>query len=279
MKLSIITINYNNKDGLRKTIDSVVRQTFRDYEYIIIDGGSTDGSVDVIKENEEYVSYWVSEKDNGIYHAMNKGVKVAKGDYCLFMNSSDTIYSSNTLQDIFSTIIKEDIVYGNFVSSGQLRINEKKITLLNLLTHTIGHQSSFIKRDLLLKNPYDESLRIVSDWKFFFQELILKNASYRKIDTIIAVFDNTGVSMNNQEYLKKERDEELKKILSPIMYDEINKYFGVKDKYYNLFVNIGESPHKWRFYNAVVVLLKIIMINKGWAKELHIFKKQDNVNS
>ena len=89
MKLSVITINFNNRDGLRKTIESVVNQTYNDFEYIIIDGGSTDGSVDVIKEYADRIDYWVSEPDKGIYNAMNKGIDVAKGEYCIFMNSGD----------------------------------------------------------------------------------------------------------------------------------------------------------------------------------------------
>ena len=93
MLFSIITINYNNSEGLRQTIDSVVSQTYHEYEYIVIDGGSTDGSVDIIGFFSDKVDYWVSEKDRGIYHAMNKGVAQAHGDYCIFMNSGDSFYN------------------------------------------------------------------------------------------------------------------------------------------------------------------------------------------
>lgn len=272
MKLSIITINFNNKLGLENTIKSIICQTFTDYEYIIIDGGSVDGSVDVIKKYEPHIDYWVSEKDNGIYNAMNKGVKVAHGDYCLFMNSSDTLFEPKTLQDVFSKDINEDIIYGNLMASGRIQKAVDKITFRNLLTHTIGHQSSFIKRTLLLNNPYDESLKIVSDWKFFFQELIINNASYRRISTVIAVFDVTGVSMSNQQYLIQERDRELKKIFPPIVYEEICRYFGVNDKYYELFINIGESPNKKRFYNTIITLLKVFMLNRGWVRKLSLIK-------
>ena len=272
MKLSIITINYNNKLGLEKTIQSIICQTFKDYEYIIIDGGSTDGSVDIIKKYESNINHWVSERDKGIYHAMNKGVMAASGDYCLFMNSSDTIYKPETLEEVFSQVICEDVIFGNLVSSGHIQKAVDKITLLNLLTHTIGHQSSFIKRSLLLNNPYDEKLKIVSDWKFFFQELILNNVSYKKVDTIIADFDMTGISMNNQQYLMQERDQELKKIFPPKIYEEIYRYFGVNDKYYELFINIGESPNKKKFYNMIVILLKVIMLNRGWVKKLSFLK-------
>ena len=93
MKFSIISINYNHKEGLIRTIKSVLCQNNDNYEYIIIDGGSSDGSVDVIKDNAANIAYWVSEKDNGVYHAMNKGVAKAKGDYLIFMNSGDCFHS------------------------------------------------------------------------------------------------------------------------------------------------------------------------------------------
>ncbi|MFT4805390.1 MAG: glycosyltransferase involved in cell wall biosynthesis, partial [Psychroserpens sp.] len=100
MKLSIITINFNNAVGLKKTIESVVNQTSNDFEYIVIDGGSNDGSVDVIKEYEAKVSYWVSEVDKGIYHAMNKGILLAKGDYLEFLNSGDILVNETVIQKI-----------------------------------------------------------------------------------------------------------------------------------------------------------------------------------
>lgn len=272
MKVSVITINYNNKEGLEKTIKSVLEQTFNDFEFIIIDGGSSDGSVDIIKKYIRHIDYWVSEKDKGIYNAMNKGIKVSNGEYCIFMNSSDTFYCPTTLQEFYSQNPSEDIVYGNFVSQNKIINQVEKITLHNLLTHTIGHQSTFIKRYLLEKNPYDENLKIVADWKFFFQELVLNNASYKKINTIIADFDVSGISMRNQLLLKEERDSELKKMLPPIMYNEIYKFFGINDKYYELFTNIGESPNKWKFYNTIIILLKIIKLNKGWIKNVHLKK-------
>ena len=97
MKFSIITINYNNKDGLEMTINSVLGQSFQGFEYIIIDGGSTDGSIDIIKKYESRIDYWVSEPDNGVYNAMNKGIRKATGDYINFMNSGDAYHSSSAL--------------------------------------------------------------------------------------------------------------------------------------------------------------------------------------
>ena len=111
-KLSVITINYNNKNGLIKTINSVINQTYKDFEFIIIDGGSTDGSLEVIQEYSGQINYWVSEPDNGIYHAMNKGIVMAKGEYCNFMNSGDCFFDEQVLKNAFSHNLSVDIFIG-----------------------------------------------------------------------------------------------------------------------------------------------------------------------
>ena len=113
MKLSVITVNFNHKEGLKNTINSVICQKdFDDYEFIVIDGGSTDGSKDVIVENSSRISYWVSEKDGGIYNGMNKGIKVAKGEYLIFMNSGDTFYNDHVLADVFYQNCEAEFIVG-----------------------------------------------------------------------------------------------------------------------------------------------------------------------
>ena len=153
-KLSIITVNLNNAIGLRKTIESVVNQTFTDFEYIIIDGGSTDGSVDVIREYSEKITYWVNEPDKGIYNAMNKGIKIAKGEYLQFLNSGDFLIDNRVLKSIFDLERNEDVLYGEAVLGDNL---EKKIKFPPspkiidheyFWTNTLTHQSTLIKRTL-----------------------------------------------------------------------------------------------------------------------------------
>ena len=114
MKLSIITINLNNKEGLQKTIESIVNQTFRDYEFIIIDGGSNDGSIDVIELYKENITYWISEPDKGIYNAMNKGISIAKGEYYYFLNTGDRLISNDVLEKIFEDDPHESFICANF---------------------------------------------------------------------------------------------------------------------------------------------------------------------
>ena len=146
MRYSIITINYNNKGGLEKTINSVLGQSFHNYEYIIIDGGSTDGSVEIIKKYASQIDYWVSESDNGVYNAMNKGIGKASGEYLNFMNSGDTFHSSSALETISDLHSDDDIIIGGYYETEKgvsHTIPPHDVTLLTLLKYTINHQATF----------------------------------------------------------------------------------------------------------------------------------------
>ncbi len=200
MKFSIITINYNNKEGLEKTIQSVLGQTFHDYQFIIIDGGSTDGSLDIIKQNADHIDYWVSEPDGGRYPAMNKGIKQAKGDFLNFMNSGDTFHSPTVLEDIAKMNLTEDIITGGFYDQEKgikHIIKPQEVTLLTMLKNTFNHQSTFIKKQLFDKRLYDERYVIQSDAKFNYQSIIFDNCSVRIIDYIVANYDFNGISSNS----------------------------------------------------------------------------------
>ena len=206
VKLSIITINLNNAEGLRKTIESVVYQTSVDYEYIVVDGASTDGSVEVIKQFEDKITYWVSEPDKGIYNAMNKGIHKATGDYCLFLNSGDWLADNLVISDFCNLRYKEEIVSGNIYLSDNKIIELKKavcskdLTYDVLLNSVVYHQSTFIKRTLFdIYGLYSEKYRIISDWEFFIKTLIVGNCTYTNFDRIIAYYDLNGISAQKGE--------------------------------------------------------------------------------
>lgn len=218
-KFSIITINYNNKEGLRKTIESVVGQSFRDFEYIIIDGGSTDGSIEVIKEYAGEVDYWVSEPDKGIYHAMNKGVLQAHGEYLNFMNSGDEFYNNGVLQEVAPSL-DSDIVVGKIVHGTEVwGFHKEDITLMDLIRGTVLHQASFFRKELFDENRYDESYKIVSDWKFYIQTLIFNNATFRNIRSIVCRFVPGGVSETDAGT----RDMERKRVYKELFPDRMMK--------------------------------------------------------
>ena len=209
MTLSIVTINYNNIEGLRKTIDSVLSQTWHDFEWIIIDGGSTDGSKELIEETANKLtdsdfnplSYWCSEPDKGIYNAMNKGIKHCNGEYLNFMNSGDTFYKCNTTETVFSTQYTEDVLYGDvYFQNGEEKYFHKlpeNITLLNYLRKDfINHQSCFIRRERQLQHMYDESFKISADTDFFMFSLT-QGAKFRYLNIPIAIYALGGLSSSN----------------------------------------------------------------------------------
>ena len=263
MKLSIITINYNNAEGLRKTLASVAAQTFRDFEHIIVDGGSTDGSVEIIREyaDEQAIRLkgykairqencnadnltslpitWISERDKGIYNAMNKGIeialgrrvvnafnrselvedknkgiKMANGEYLLFLNSGDYLVDADTLKNVFEDANDVDIIYGDRINvyedGSQKKVNyfPDKITGSFMYHSMISHQASFIKSDLFVKyDLYREDLKYASDWEFFLKTFLLYNCTYQHIHQYVVYFDCLGISSvaNNNKEMWEER--------------------------------------------------------------------------
>lgn len=218
MRLSIITINYNNSSGLEKTIKSVMSQNYTDMEYIVIDGGSTDQSVDIIKKYESGIAYWISEKDNGIYNALNKGIKVATGDYLLFLNSGDHFYGNDVLLKNewhltdFELIAFDIHVFGQ--GYDQINKHPDKLKFSFLFEETFAHQSVFIKRDLFDKvGLYDETLKIVSDWKFFIHAITFHQATYKTVHEVLSTYYLDGISSSGEgsSIRSKERENVLSK--------------------------------------------------------------------
>lgn len=216
MKLSIITISYNNASGLKLTMESVVNQHYDDFEYIVVDGGSKDGSVEVIESivsKSKIDIHWISEPDKGIYHAMNKGIQMAKGDYLQFLNSGDKLAADDVLK-LFSSRLPANcpILYGNMLKNlpeGLYRdrgLAGKQIRFRDMFLGTLNHSPAWIKKELFNQyGLYDESLRIVSDWKWFLEVICLHrvNPVYTNLD--ITVFDMTGISNTQSDLEKNER--------------------------------------------------------------------------
>lgn len=226
MKLSIITINFNNASGLRRTLDSVLSQTWKDFEYIVIDGGSSDGSVDLIRNFADQLSFWVSEKDSGIYNAMNKGIEHAKGEYCLFLNSGDFLIKKDILQKIFQYNFYEDIVSFSVINTDRnlsfLKKPPKNLSLFSLIEGNLSHPSTLIHRTVFDQiGFYDESKKIVSDWCFFIDSLIVHHCSYKAFDDILTVFDRSGssTSTNNPAIRQEEISSYLQKTFPRILHD------------------------------------------------------------
>lgn len=274
MKLSIITINYNNRAGLIKTIDSIVNQSYRDYEYIIIDGASTDGSAEVIRDYADRINYWVSEPDNGIYNAMNKGIDVAKGEYLIFMNSGDIFCETNTIERVVALGLNADIICGNTIMPHRQE-PPKDITFSSLYSGSICHQCAFIRTGLMKKYKYDEKYKIVSDRKFFVQALILENCSYRTVDVDVVEYDINGFSANNRALSDYEYSCVLEELIPErIRMDYGRHIFGVlygDSDYEKFFFEVGRRNYKGLVYSISNVILRLISIFKRSATFSRIF--------
>lgn len=262
MKLSIITVNLNNRDGLQKTIDSVVSQTFRDFEWIVIDGGSTDGSKELIEQYADHFAYWVSEPDKGIYNAMNKGIKVANGEYLQFLNSGDSLWNEQTLQYVIPYLSGIDIIYGDvaLIKEGScvgFKIHEDRLKMSALYESCLSHPSSFIRAELLREEPYDESFKIVSDWKFFIRK-VMERRSLFHLSCIVSAFDLSGISSTANTLLEKERIQiGIEEIPDPILADLEDVYKMERDWQMQVF----QKYRSQRIYHKMItVFFKFIKL-------------------
>lgn len=233
LPLTIITVNYNNNEGLQRTLKSVASQKFRDFEHIIIDAASTDGSLELIKSYETQISYWVSEPDRGIYHGMNKGIAAANGEYLLFLNSGDYLIDANALTVALEDL-KADIGVGYHTvadASGNLvsiDYKDRNIDFGFFVMSTLPHSSTFIRKSLFQKlGYYDETYRIAADWVFFFKAVIYNRATVSRIERPVGVFELGGISTrsDNKELVKEERERFLKTIMDDYAIDYIRQIY------------------------------------------------------
>lgn len=241
-KVSIITINYNNASGLEKTIESVINQTYKDFEFIVIDGGSTDESKEIILKAGNGISYWVSEKDAGIYNAMNKGIKTASGDYLLFINSGDYLYNEKVVENLVNHLLETDeIVYGNVLLRNEtknweiIQEHPDKLNFSYFYNRTICHQVCLFKRSLFDNIFFfNEDYKIASDWEFLIYAIYIQKVNCRKIDLLISVYDTTGISGNPnfKKIAASERKKTMEKFF-PLFEDDyklLSKYSSNRSK-------------------------------------------------
>ena len=281
MKLSIITINYNNAEGLERTLNSVLAQTYERIEHIIIDGGSTDNSVNVIKEYVAKVDSrelrvdsvaWVSEKDKGIYDAMNKGIKRSTGDYVWILNSGDCAAAPNVVEKMM-TILEDgkiDLLLGNIV---RVLPNNKKqyaplpakrikdetprpmdVSMLTFYTGTVPQDAAFIKRELFEKYWYfDDKLKICADWKLYLNMIALGGIQPMYVNIDVVLFDMTGISNANNDLRLAERKAYLEEVLPASVRMDYDTYAFPIHQYVRL-----KKHHLWGLVSFIErVLFKL----------------------
>ncbi|MDP3557259.1 MAG: glycosyltransferase family 2 protein [Bacteroidota bacterium] len=242
--LSIITINYNNKSGLEKTIASVISQNFKDFEFIVIDGNSNDGSKEVIASFQDKISVSVSEADKGIYDAQNKGITMASGKYLLFLNSGDVLYNVDTLKSITPLLKEKSFYYGNLIleKSGKHEEHIAPVTVDMdfMLNSTFWHPCVFIKSDLF-KNfgLYNTDFKIAGDYEFFIRCLLKPNISSEHLNQFVSVFDGNGISNDPKsvELLTSEREKAWKMNVSETVFENLKKQNAFDRSRYSKIIN------------------------------------------
>lgn len=256
LKLSIITVNLNNSDGLYKTIKSVVDQFYFNYEYIVIDGYSNDGSIEVIKEFADKIDYWVSEPDNGIYNAMNKGLKQATGDIITFLNSGDNYCTPHSLETAIECIKEKinlaelfffDYIYKSGTSQ-KLISSSDVINKFVISKKGFGHSSTFYRKTLFESlGPFEENFKISADRVFYMKAIVQHKIKFAYISFPVSVFHYGGVSSDIQ----------YRNILMLEDSEIINKYYTSLEK------RLLDSRVIRRLF-SIKVLNKIIITLLGW---------------
>lgn len=283
MKLSIITINYNNADDLRKTLASVVAQTYPNIEHVIVDAASKDGSVDIIKEYAracKHTVVWSSEPDGGVYAGMNKGIRKATGDYVFILNSGDELAAPNVVERMVSVLNSLNlnslnvtdnvpILIGNIIHvypgrkckkiedrciDDRLTPSPMDVSMLTFYTGTVPHDAAFVRRELFEKYGYfDEKMKICADWKLYLDMIALGGVQPWYVDIDVVLFDMTGVSNTNNELRLAERRAYLEQVLPAAVLKDYDAYARPIRQYERL-----RKYHLWGFVTFIErVLFKL----------------------
>lgn len=278
MKLSIITINYNNASGLRKTLESVGAQTCQELEHVIVDGGSTDGSRELIEQYADTAKYpikWVSEPDAGIYNAMNKGIRMATSEYIEILNSADWLYDDKVVEKMLQALEEKqypDIMYGNMI---KLYPNGNRVdtcgsnlytpkSFLYFYKGTLNHNCAYIRRSLFDKyGLYDEQMKICSDWKWYVDAIALGDVVPMYVNINVTYFDMNGVSESggkNADLIQKERREHLENVLPKTILNDYDQFAFPVLQYQRL--------KKYHLWGLVYFIERVLFKLEKW----HILK-------
>lgn len=263
MLLSIITINYNNAQGLKRTINSVENQSWQEFEWIVIDGGSTDGSRELIESISDKLSFWCSEPDNGIYDAMNKGIYQAKGKYICCMNSGDEFYNDNTIHDVFCIDVHtEDILYGNMMKvypdgHTQLDYAPENVNVFNLYFKTICQQAMFVRLGILRTKPFDMRFKVRGDHHRWLQALLDGN-TFKCLGFTICRFHMDGISASGMNHDSNEQ-KMIDALFNPAILPFIHKMYRYEE--YHPYVRLTALLNKGGFVEIITkIFLKVMYL-------------------
>lgn len=258
-KISIITVNYNDKIGLQRTIESVISQSSKNFEYIIIDGNSTDGSQELIQYHKDSVDYWVSEPDTGIYNAMNKGIRAATGDYVLFLNSGDYLCEYLTIQKVVDAMDDDkDLYYGDAIfkreEKDELVMYPDQLSFYFFTHNSLCHQASVIKRSLFdTVFYYNEKFSIISDWEFMVYCICIKSISYKHINIFVSYYNCDGISSNpNSKSTISIETEIVMNTYFSAFSDDYKNISAISDRRVRDVIYIRQFPIAWKILKKCI---------------------------
>lgn len=257
-KYSIIVVTYNNQDGLTQTLETVRSLDYADKEVIVIDGGSKDATLSVIDKNRDIITVAVSEKDTGIYNAMNKGIKRATGDYVVFMNAGDLFAGKDVLKLV--SRYDGDIILGGETYGGKVRMVKPKMTLYDILSIGLNHQAVYYRREIIQRYGFDESYKLIADLKSVVEPLVKEQVSVSCITEILAICEGGGVSQQRWRDTIVENRRLINEVMDPFHKDDYARFarinndmiddFIVLSYFRSLFPILRALSRMARFLNA-----------------------------
>jgi glycosyltransferase involved in cell wall biosynthesis len=237
---SIIVVTYNNAGGLTRTLNSICQLDYADKEVVVVDGGSSDGTPGIIAEYKDMIASSVSERDNGIYNAMNKGIKLAKGDYVVFMNAGDEFADKDVLTQV--SRYAGDIILGEDIYGGQRRRLKDRVTLYDLLSVGIFHQAVYYRREVLQKYGFDESYKIIADLKSVVEPFVKDGITITCVTEPLAICESGGLSKQRWRDALTENRRLIDDVVVPFYRDDYQKLARINNIMVDDFIVLSYFP-------------------------------------
>jgi glycosyltransferase involved in cell wall biosynthesis len=281
--VTVVTVTYNAEDLLEETILSVINQTYDNIEYIIIDGASTDGTVDIIKKYEDHIDYWISEPDEGIYHAMNKAIEKATGEWINFMNAGDTFYDKGTVAYVMAhKDINAELIYGDYKKKNANTIVKALDQKDWHKTMPFNHQTLFTKTTLAKEFPFNLSYKIVADHHFI-MSMYHQKKYFQYLDQTLAIFAEGGFANQNTvkmciESLKVliEHNVSLDELYQTSWYNYLSRteqsYHSLQKKYRDIEAFTKQSATLQENYTLLTKSLAELSAISAWRDPIGKFK-------
>ena len=255
-KYSIIVVTYNNATGLSETLQSIRALDYTEREIIVIDGGSKDDTQHIIADNKDLITFAVSEKDSGIYNAMNKGIKHVTGDYVVFMNAGDLFAGKDVL--LWVNDYDGDIILGGETYGGVVRMVKEKMTLYDILSIGLNHQAVYYRREVLQKYGFDESYKLIADLKSVVEPLVKDQVSISCITKILAICDGGGVSKQRWRDTITENRRLVNEVMDPFHKDDYVRFSRINNDMMGDFITLSYFHSLFPIIRMLSKIAKVI---------------------